>query len=268
MEQIPKEIQQLIIENKKKKKEVPLPPQPIKVEVDNFPKEKEVKFPTIPDYKKDIKDIKTEIVNLAKEIKNTKPPVVNVPDIKIPKIDIPRPEVKVNVEPPKVEVRQEKVYFPEIPEEVYIKNKEPEEAIPVRMVDESGEKFIKNISKAFATGVGPIITASAPDNSKLEEIKLSLAVETPSVYNVTLTSANTEYSQLLPNRTRRFTIQTRTAYDSRLAFVTGKVATPTAPYWTIKAGSSFIEENVKCENTTVYLASAQAGVIVEIICWS
>ena len=47
---------------------------------------------------------------------------------------------------------------------------------------------------------------------------------TINVYNVTLTNANTEYSQELPPNVRSFAVQPRTAVDVRMAFVTGKVA--------------------------------------------
>lgn len=58
----------------------------------------------------------------------------------------------------------------------------------------------------------------------------------PIVRNVTLTLADTEYSQSLPVGTRYFSMQCRTGYDVRYAFITGKVATPTAPYMTVKSG--------------------------------
>jgi hypothetical protein len=61
---------------------------------------------------------------------------------------------------------------------------------------------------------------------------------TPTPYNVTLTNANTEYSQALPANCRKFEFQARTEATVRLAFVTGKVAASTAPYMTLKAGAS------------------------------
>lgn len=58
------------------------------------------------------------------------------------------------------------------------------------------------------------------------------------IYNVTCTSANTEYSQALPPNVRSFAVQPRTAVDVRMAFVTGKVAGSTAPFFTLKAGGA------------------------------
>ena len=71
------------------------------------------------------------------------------------------------------------------------------------------------------------------------------SLRTISVYNVTLTNANTEYSQELPPNTRSLAIQSRTAVDVRAAFVTGKVATPTAPYFTMKSGSALALQDLQ-----------------------
>jgi len=87
---------------------------------------------------------------------------------------------------------------------------------------------------------------------------------TPTVYNVTLTNANTEYSQLLPDNTKQVFFKCRTLYDVRYAWVTGKVATPTAPYRICSAGMSISIDHLDFDTKTLYLASAQAGVIIEI----
>jgi len=91
---------------------------------------------------------------------------------------------------------------------------------------------------------------------------------TPTVYNLTLTNANTEYSQALPANTREFRFRCRTTYDIRFAWVTGKVATPTEPYLTLPAGSDYYSDWNKLANQTLYLASSTAGVVVEIECWT
>ena len=87
------------------------------------------------------------------------------------------------------------------------------------------------------------------------------------IYNKTLTTANTEYSQQLPAWAKEFVIQCRTAYDVRIAFTSGKVAVPTEPYWTIVAEDNASQHNM-CEPkdvpTTIYIASSTAGVVVEI----
>ena len=93
-------------------------------------------------------------------------------------------------------------------------------------------------------------------------------VTTPTVYNLTLTSADTEYSQALPANTREFRFRCRALYDVRYAWVTGKVATPTAPYLTLPAGSDYYSDWNDLSSQTLYAASAQAGVVLEIEVWT
>lgn len=91
----------------------------------------------------------------------------------------------------------------------------------------------------------------------------------PSVYNVTLTDADTEYSKVLSPSTKKFTIQVRGSASVRCAFTTGKVAGSTNPYFTIKAGAIYWEDglNLRLNSLTLYLASSTAGTVVEIIVW-
>ena len=92
---------------------------------------------------------------------------------------------------------------------------------------------------------------------------------TPTAYNVTLTNANTEYSQAMPANCRGFEFQARTEATVSYAFVTGKVATPTAPWLTLKAGDYYASPplNQAAAPSTLYLGSATAGTIVEILAW-
>lgn len=83
-------------------------------------------------------------------------------------------------------------------------------------------------------------------------------------YALTLTLADTEYSQALPATCRRVAIYNRSAHALRLAFETGKVATPTDPYRTIPANSEWDSGPVKLSSATVYLATDDALDVVEI----
>lgn len=94
------------------------------------------------------------------------------------------------------------------------------------------------------------------------------AAMTAAIYNVTMTSADTEYSQALPANTRRFSLQCLTNFDVRFAFVTGKVATPTAPYALVRAGMNYFEEQLNLASATLYVASPDAAKVAEIIAWS
>jgi len=83
-----------------------------------------------------------------------------------------------------------------------------------------------------------------------------------------MTNLDTEYSQALPTNTKRFVVRTRDGTSFRLAFVTGKVATPTAPYFTVPSNTSYQEDNIFLASQTVYFACDVAGKIIEIIAWT
>ena len=95
-------------------------------------------------------------------------------------------------------------------------------------------------------------------------------ITTPTIYNVTLTDADTQYSQALPSNARFFEFQCLTAFDVRFAFETGKVATPTTPYLTLKSGGYYYspEVNQGASPSTLYLASSEAAVVVQILAWT
>jgi len=95
----------------------------------------------------------------------------------------------------------------------------------------------------------------------------------PTVTNVTMTSADTEYSHQLNKYTKKFIIHTRDESAFRLAFEAGYVATPTEPYFTVLANTRYWEDHVDTyiANTdwdgTLYFASDSDGKVVEIIEW-
>ena len=80
-------------------------------------------------------------------------------------------------------------------------------------------------------------------------------------------------NQQLSKYTKKFLIHTRDESAFRLAFVTGKVATPTAPWFTVLSGARYFEDGVDIYiadadwDGTLYFASGSAGKIIEIIEW-
>ena len=80
----------------------------------------------------------------------------------------------------------------------------------------------------------------------------------------TLIVADTEYSVALPSSTRELRFRCRTLYDIRYAWETDKVATPTDPYATVSAGLEYRSDKKDLTGKILYLASSQAGVVVEI----
>ena len=89
---------------------------------------------------------------------------------------------------------------------------------------------------------------------------------TINVYNVTLTNANTGVQPGTAAQRPVVCRCNRTAVDVRMAFVTGKVAASTAPFFTLKAGGALaIHELQMADNTDDLPASASAGTVVEIV---
>jgi hypothetical protein len=110
---------------------------------------------------------------------------------------------------------------------------------------------------ASAGGTGGVMKVQGADVST-----------TPTLYNVTMTLANTEYSQALPANTKRFSIKTRDGTAFRIAFVTGKVAAPTDPYETVPANWEYYEDTLLLAASTLFFGCAGAGKIVEITVWT
>ena len=88
---------------------------------------------------------------------------------------------------------------------------------------------------------------------------------TPVVYNVTMTNANTEYSQALPANTKKFLIKCRTAYDIKVCFTSGASGTT---YLTVPAGSAYCETLIQPAVLTLYFQCATAAQVAEIVAWS
>ena len=88
------------------------------------------------------------------------------------------------------------------------------------------------------------------------------------VLTVTMTNANQEYSIVVPGTARTVTVQCRSADDIRVAGITGKVATPTDPYFTLKAGGrlDLIKPGDRAgADFTLFFACASAAKVVECI---
>jgi hypothetical protein len=88
---------------------------------------------------------------------------------------------------------------------------------------------------------------------------------TPTVYNKTMTAANTEYSQALPANVKKFLIKCRTEYAIKVCFTAEASGTT---YVTVGAGQSYWEDGIKAASLTLYFQCATAGQAVEIIAWA
>jgi len=125
-----------------------------------------------------------------------------------------------------------------------------------------GNRVPTIIGVSTSDGKTPINAEVDPDTG--EQLVQPPTAQTPTVYNKTLTVADTEYPQALPAGTKEIRFRCRTAFDVRFAWVTGKVAGPVAPYLTLPSGRDYASDNNKLTGLTLYLASSEAGVVVEI----
>lgn len=93
--------------------------------------------------------------------------------------------------------------------------------------------------------------------------------KTISEYNITLTLVDTEYSQALPANCKGIEFWSRNGYAFRFAFTTGKVATPTEPYFVVPVNSGYSSPpNLNLSSKTLYFGTDSAGDVIELICWS
>lgn len=108
----------------------------------------------------------------------------------------------------------------------------------------------------------------------LDEVGIAVTGQvrsTPVDAAVALTDADTEYSFSFPNGTKGYTISIRGGVDTdtfRLAWATGKVATPTEPYRSYPQNVEVFDSNLNLEYQTLYIASSAASKVAQIEYWA
>lgn len=97
-------------------------------------------------------------------------------------------------------------------------------------------------------------------------VNISSGADIPEIFNVTAPIANTEYSQLLPIKTRHLLIKVRdNDAIMRIAFESGD----TDVKWvTIGLGNTFFIGDVELTGRTVYFQTNKSNKVVEILAWS
>lgn len=85
------------------------------------------------------------------------------------------------------------------------------------------------------------------------------------VHNLSMPTANTEYSQAISNETKRLVIRTRIYGELRMAYVATETATK---YITIPAACSRNIERVNLNSFIIYFRSNVPNQIVEIEEWT
>ena len=85
------------------------------------------------------------------------------------------------------------------------------------------------------------------------------------IFNLSLVSANTEYSQALSTNAAYFEVKCRSLSDMKLALNPGESGTL---YISIPTGAAFSSRGRIFGTKTLYLQSPSGGVIAEISQWS
>jgi hypothetical protein len=97
---------------------------------------------------------------------------------------------------------------------------------------------------------------------------MAVQLKAPTLFSETIATANTEHVITLPVGTKQFSLAARTSAAFRLAFVTGKVATPVEPYRNVAADSEYVSNpNAPLQETAdalrVYVASGTAPLTLD-----
>lgn len=89
---------------------------------------------------------------------------------------------------------------------------------------------------------------------------------TPVIYNLTLTSANTEYPQTMPIDVRKFAVRPRTSsHVLKMSYTEGESGTN---YITVDSSGFAWNDHIAVSGLVLYFQSATAGAIVEIEAWA
>lgn len=107
-----------------------------------------------------------------------------------------------------------------------------------------------------------------PDGSVnvVGEINLDTSVELPSILNVTLTIADTDYPVVIPASIKRYSLKVRNG-SSRLKLAFTPINSN--PYLTIERGTTYTEDFIKRTTAlTIYLQSNKDNQVLELIYWT
>lgn len=92
-----------------------------------------------------------------------------------------------------------------------------------------------------------------------------MIIARPTIANVAMTSANTEYPYTFPVGTTRFEIKLRNVgVPLKICFVSSGSGTT---YKNLPAGQTYKEDNIKKGPNILYFQSASANQVAEIISW-
>jgi len=90
----------------------------------------------------------------------------------------------------------------------------------------------------------------------------------PSIYNVEMSEADVEYSQVMPANTKKFLMHTEDGTEFRIAFETGHVAGLSPPFFTVPVNTSYNEDLIEPPELSLFFAGICSGLTMEIIAWA
>lgn len=106
----------------------------------------------------------------------------------------------------------------------------------------------------------------APTGPAAPSVVSTRSKTTPTLQNVTLAVANTEYSVAIPTASVAFSIRTRQCSKIQLAYVATESGTK---YITIWPGETYVEEGLtSTASITLYVQSPKAGEVLEVWSWT
>ncbi len=96
-----------------------------------------------------------------------------------------------------------------------------------------------------------------------------MQAQTPTILNVTMTTQDTEYSIELPEGVKKLQVASADGTAFRIAFETGKVASPTAPYFRIPTDTMLDVKDIYFEDVrTLYVACGSGSKVAQVIAWA
>jgi hypothetical protein len=98
-----------------------------------------------------------------------------------------------------------------------------------------------------------------------------VATNVPTLFNVTMTTANSEYNQALPANTKKVLMSVQagnSSFNYRYAFVSGKAAPPISPFKQYNGDIEYGIDNINIASGTIYFACSLAGQVMQIECWT